>query len=304
MNRVLLAGLVLVTLVGCSRGRGGGGGGGGGFGGDDDDATSGVCERWNDDTADLSEGSWSGSVAGCEVGDISERGRANALRMLNLMRYLADLTEVETDPERDRKAQAAALIFTAEGRLSHYPDQSWQCWSPDGEEAAGSSNISSAPGVASVLGYMIDRGNETTLGHRRWILSNRLGPVGLGSTDRASAMWVLGGATGDDAEWTAWPPPGDFPIQANADTWSSMDDEGWSVQSDSIELAGARVVVTDDTGTDRPVTVWNLEPGYGASSAISIIPSGWGARAGTTYSVSVEAGGTEIAYDVRFVDCG
>ena len=40
---------------------------------------------------------------------------------------------------------------------------------------------------------MVDSGNATTIGHRRWILSNSLGPIGIGGTDRASCMWTLSG---------------------------------------------------------------------------------------------------------------
>ena len=69
----------------------------------------GTCARWNGDRADLSEGTWSGNVAACEVGDISPEGRANALKLINLYRWLADLPPVVTDPERDRQAQACSL---------------------------------------------------------------------------------------------------------------------------------------------------------------------------------------------------
>ena len=70
--------------------------------------------------------------------------------------------------------------------------------------------------MASVAGYMIDSGNETTFGHRRIILSNRLGPIGLGSTGQggASCMQNIGGTGNAGKTWVAWPPPGPFPMQA------------------------------------------------------------------------------------------
>ena len=62
-----------------------------------------ACARWNADTANVSEGTWSGSVAACEVGDISADGRENALRLFNLVRWLADLPAVQTEEQRNQQ---------------------------------------------------------------------------------------------------------------------------------------------------------------------------------------------------------
>jgi hypothetical protein len=276
-----------------------------GIDGDDEDDSSPsdeVCERWNEDREDLSEGTWSGSVESCDPGDISADARENALRVLNLYRFLADLPEVETDDERDAKAQDCALIMHANASLSHNPPQSWACWSADGAEAAGHSNIATAPGVMAVDLYMVDPGNATTLGHRRWILSNGLGPVGLGSTTNSSCMWVLGGSGPGGHEWTAFPPPGEFPYEAVGSSWTSIDETGWSVQSDAIALSGAQVTITAD-GDQLPVAVNALEPGYGSAHAISIIPQGWTTQPDTTYHVEVTGITSPISYEVDVVDC-
>jgi hypothetical protein len=209
---------------------------------------------------------------------------------------------VTTDGVRDEKAQACALIMHANGALSHNPPQSWTCWSADGAEAAGSSNIASAPGVMAVDLYMVDPGNATTLGHRRWILSNGLGPVGLGSTGVASCMWVIGGSGVGGNEWTAFPPPGAFPFEAVGPSWTTIDETGWSVQSDTINLAGAQVSITAD-GDDKPVTVTGLAQGYGSAHAIAIRPQGWTTEPDTTYEVEITGIATPISYEVEVVDC-
>lgn len=72
-----------------------------------------VCNHWKADLTDMSEGVWSGSVATCDPGDISAEGRANALKIFNLYRLIADLPPIQTDPEFDRKAQACALLMRA-----------------------------------------------------------------------------------------------------------------------------------------------------------------------------------------------
>ena len=272
--------------------------------GEPPEPTRDVCARWNSDRLGMTEGSWSGSVASCDPGDISAEGRASALRMVNLYRWLADLPEVETSTTRDEAAQACALMMDANDALSHSPGSNWACYSQQGADAAARSNISSGPGTMSVDMYMVDPGNDTTLGHRRWILSNSAGPIGLGSTDDSSCMHILGGSGNAGRAWTAWPPPGGVPLQAlNPDTvwWSTTDETGWSVQSDSIDLRNAAVMVSRD-GVALNVGVSALAGGYGSSSALAIRPSGWVTEPGT-YTVTVEASQT-IEYEVEVLDCG
>src|SRR4029078_7326739 len=96
---------------------------------------------------------------------------------------------VVTDPNKDMMDQQCALMQRANNMLSHTPPTTWTCYTQAGADASGSSNISSGQAVSSVDSYMIDPGNPTTIGHRRWILSNSLGPIGIGGTDRA---WRIG----------------------------------------------------------------------------------------------------------------
>jgi hypothetical protein len=238
------------------------------------------------------------------AGDISAEGRANALRMVNLLRWLADLPAVTTDEASNQQAQACALMMTANDALSHSPPMDWECYSELGASGAGSGNISSGPGVESVLSYLVDAGNATTLGHRRWILSNKLGPIGLGSAgDRgASCMRVFGGQGKANKAWMAWPPPGAFPLQAYRDRYDrSMNETGWSVQSD-LDLAAAQVAITSE-GQAKPVTVEQLGHNYGTKDAIRIVPQGWAAVAGETYAVSVTGVSVPIDYEVQLIDC-
>ena len=179
----------------------------------------------------------------------------------------------------------------------------------DGKDAAGLSNISAGPGVQAVDQYMIDRDNETSMGHRRWILANDLGPIGLGSTysaenqpfSSASCMYVIGGTGNAGKDWTAWPPPGEFPVEAVTLSGSSIDDTGWTIQSDSINLGNAKVSIKDG-GIDLPVTV-NYLQSWLTQTAISMVPDGWTTTAGRTYEVSVTGISSPINYQVRIVGC-
>jgi uncharacterized protein YkwD len=281
---------------------GGAGAGGAGAAPDGGAGSADVCTRWKADRADMSEGTWSGATATCTAGDLSADARANALRLVNLYRWLAALPPVVTDPTRDAQDQACALMMRANNMLSHTPPTTWLCYTADGATAAGSSNISSGRAVSSVDGYMIDSGNPTTIGHRRWIMSNSLGPIGIGGTDRSSCLWTLTGTGKVGKPWMAWPAQGTIPLQAIVVGRDSADTTGWSLQSDTINLATAQVAVTVD-GVDQPVTVTQLLPNYGSRYAIRFNPTGWTTQAGKSYVVSVTGVTPAINYTVNVVDC-
>lgn len=231
--------------------------------------------------------------------------RDRVLTQVNVARWLADLPAVRFDDTRNAAAQECALMEHAHGSLSHTPDSSWACYDASGAEAAGKSNIATAGAVSAVDLYMLDSGsgNEAALGHRRWILSNGLGPIGVGSTSSYSCMWVLYGSGSDTTSWTAWPADGAFPIDAMGSGGESIDKVGWSVQSDTIDLGRAQVTVTEGS-TDKPVTVNQLDAYYGSNYAIRFVPSGWSSAAGKTYHVKITGISSTIEYDVEMVDCG
>ena len=104
------------------------------------------------------------------------------------------------------------------------------------------------------------------------------------------------------ARWTAWPPPGELPIQALR-PWSGLDADlaGWSIQSDYIDLRDGQVSVTRD-GAPLEVEVWSLEEGYGSTFGLGIRPVGWRSQPGT-YDVTIDGLVEPIAYRVTLVDC-
>lgn len=264
---------------------------------------AGRCKRWLDDRADLGEGAWTGATATCEAGDLSDPALANTLKQVNLARFLADLPAVQHDPSLDQHAQACSVLMAANGDLSHEPPATWKCWNAEADDAAKHCNLSTARAVQSVGSYLIDSGNDTTLGHRRWILSNSLGPIGIGGTSSASCLWVIGGSGNAGKTWTAWPAPGVFPLQAFTSGWGpSLDVTGWSIQSDALNLDNATVQVTA-AGVAMAVKTRVLAPYYGSLKAIAFTPQGWQAQAGTTYHVAVTGAGQDFAYDVQVADC-
>jgi hypothetical protein len=266
-----------------------------------------TCSRWKADRADLDEGRWTGNLKRCDAGALEENGIESALRMVNLYRWLADLPAVTTTPARNRIAQACALLqdanFRREG-LDHDPPRSWDCYSDEGAAGALTSNLSGGPGVTSVGAYMLDLGNEEHLGHRRIILSNFLGPIGLGSTGPggASCMQAIPGSGDAGKAWLAWPPPGYFPSDAYSYPPYSLDSTGWSIQSEDIDLSSAEVEVRVN-GTVVPVRVTPLHGRSGSTNAIRIVPLGWRPHSSERHSVTVTRTSTPIAYEFATVDC-
>ncbi|TNF27588.1 MAG: CAP domain-containing protein [Deltaproteobacteria bacterium] len=302
---LLLASLLALPAAAACESSGGGGGGDVVFdtsGGDT--ASASVCERWNADRADMSEGDYSGDPATCDPGELYAPGPENTLRLVNLYRWMAGLPPVALDAGKSADAQACAVMMDANDDIEHVPPASWDCRTAAALAAAKLSNLATTRAVAAVDLYMNDVG-VPNLGHRRWILSNTLGPIGVGSTRAYSCLHVIGGDGHAGARWTAWPPPGDFPIQAARTLpWARLEAAGWSLQSDTLDLRGAEVKVFRD-GQEQPVTVdTGLDTGYGSTFGVRIVPQGWTMQAGRTYSVAVRGLAEDIDYDIHVVDCG
>ena len=257
-----------------------------------------ICRRWAEDRADLSEGTWTGNAGSCIPGDLIGAGRANALKLINLYRFMAAMPAVTEDPAMDALAQGCALLQTANNSLNHTPPATWLCYTADFGAAAGKSSISSGTLVRAIDSFMAeDPASADTMGHRRWIFSNSLGPVGLGMA-KASCFYQVGGTGKADLPFVPWPPSGPVPITAI--TTTKVDTNGWTIQSDSIDVNAGTVAVLDN-GQPAAVTQNSLGPNYGSKYAIRFVPSGWKTQPGHTYDVAVS--GTTVSYQLQVLDC-
>ena len=265
-----------------------------------------VCRRWVCDRADMSEGVSTGDVTTCTTGDLLPPGRPNALKLVNLYRFLTGMPAVTEDPTFDTDAQACAIIQAANG-LSHTPAATDPCYNATGAAASNRSSICGGQAVGCIDLYMDDSANATgpNFGHRTWILANSLGPVGFGSVGTGRAMtascfYQVGGTGKAGVAYVGWPPAGPVPLQAF--TATELDKSGWSLQSDTIDLDNATATVMDGT-TSEPVTVSTKLGSYGAQYAMGITPNGWTSLAGHSYTVTIGGTSTPISYTVQVVDC-
>jgi hypothetical protein len=180
-----------------------------------------------------------------------------------------------------------------------------KCYSAEGAAEAGQSNLAWGAGhpADAIDLYVNDFGNESTMGHRRWVLNPPLGPVGVGYWEtggqygNAQCLHVFGSSGGGPTPpWTSFPPPGYVPLETA--TWT------WTFQGSLSGIASADIsVLRVDDDTPLAVTVTGLLQGY-AQDAISWTPSGWAPEAGKTYRVTISGlGGGDVVYDVKPVGC-
>ena len=216
---------------------------------------------------------WTGDVAFCQAGTTSSEFKDAVLIRLNYFRAMAGVpANVTFTNDFNAMAQEAALIMSANDELSHFPPDSWDCFSFDGSEAAASSNLSiRRSGWDAVFGQMQDNGESNqSVGHRRWILYPQTQIMGTGDIpdttqfDAANALWVFDSnyfepRPSTREEFVAWPPPGNVPFQVVFPRWSfSFPDADFS--SATVTMLQGRNSV--------PVTIESFEDGAGENTLV------------------------------------
>jgi uncharacterized protein YkwD len=267
-----------------------------------------VCTAWTAAQQQRASGDgFTTSTATCDPGALSRAALDDGLARLNFFRWLVGLGPTTDDAGDNDAAQKCALVsaWNAAGPSAHYPPSTATCYTPEGAAGAGSSNIAWGAGSAAnaIDLWMIDYGNETTFGHRRWLLNPPLNPVGLGhyrggnNYGSASCIRVFGGGgSGPSPSWIAFPPPGFSPEPLTQ--WR------WTVHG-NIPLNGASAtVVRLSDGASLPVTFQILVGSYGQAAA-ALVRDGWNPVAGETYTVTVtgQGGVGTLTYDVKPTSC-
>ena len=266
-----------------------------------------MCVHWNRTWDRVEQVRWTGSTAQCDPGMLNDEALESAVELTNLYRGLAGLSPITLNRSISNDLQACALMMDANNSLSHQPPETWSCFSSNGAYMASQSNIAGSSAIDAIGMYMIDPGNQTTIGHRRWLLSLGLESVGIGSTDNYSCMAVL--HLNRPRGWVAFPSPGPFPVQAMVDRWGrSVDQVGWTFQYDGFNLSDPQVSITaysanESEGEALAVNVVTLRPNFGSSQALNMIPQGWQSEIGKRYEVKIVAGDESFEYAVDFVDC-
>lgn len=136
---------------------------------------------------------WTGNIKKCKHGTIPNNIKRKALMRINYFRTLCGLYPVELSNEYNNLAQQAAFIITANNKLSHHPDENWECYSKVAANACIESSIQySRTGLFTsfIGGFVEDLGSQNTgVPHRRSLLNSKSGFKGYGSTGYAEAIY-------------------------------------------------------------------------------------------------------------------
>jgi uncharacterized protein YkwD len=199
---------------------------------------------------------WTGNHSQCHAGTTSPAFRDAIAQRINYFRAMAGVpAAIKLNEDYSAKAQQAALMMSVNRRLSHSPNADWTCYSANGAEAAGSSNLYlGVYGADAITGYIADRGGTNyPVGHRRWILYPQTRAMGSGDIPMqdgypsANALWVFDENLFEPRpetreDYVAWPPPGYVPYQVVFPRWSfSYPDADFSVATVSMSIDGQSV---------------------------------------------------------------
>ncbi|MBN2004320.1 MAG: CAP domain-containing protein [Anaerolineae bacterium] len=236
-----------------------------------------------------SDSGWTGDHATCGAGTTSEAFRAAILRRINYYRSMAGIPPVAGFGDTyNRKAQAAALMMSVNRTLSHTPNTSWTCYTEDGREGAGSSDLYlGVYGPDAISGYIYDPGSGNyAAGHRRWILYPQTQLMGTGDIPSrdgyppSNALWVfdhdnMWGARPDTREvFVAWPPPGYVPYQVVYPRWSfSYPQADFGQATVAMTCAGQPLALQQSAvvnGYGENTLVWEPQISFGSAPAADI----------------------------------
>ena len=173
---------------------------------------------------------WTGDVTAGLPGTTSVAFKADVLRRINFYRALCGLpADIALNDALNAKCQEAALMFSANSDIEHFPPTWWTHYTANAAEAAGKSNIAyGSHGPGAVDAYMEDYGsNNTAVGHRRWLLYPLAQTMGTGDVPasagkpEANAIWVIGNfKSSAPKKFTAWPNAGYVPNDLVPARWS------------------------------------------------------------------------------------
>jgi hypothetical protein len=220
---------------------------------------------------------WTGNVGTCAPGTTDSFFKEQVRLRVNFFRALAGVpSALAFDATYSAKDQEAAIMMSANNTLSHFPPANWKCYTANGAEAAGKSNLAFGySGPAAVDAYMEDNGfGNAALGHRRWVIYPQTKLTGTGDVppeggNEVNALWAYDANYGTTRPATrepfvAWPPPGYVPYQLIPARWSlSFPGAGFSGATVTMSSNGVSVAVTKETVVE----------GYG-ESAVAWYPTG------------------------------
>ena len=256
----------------------------------------------------------------------------SVLDEVNRIRDLLNLEPVFYNNSYDAQTVRSALITAANKKLSHYPDESYLCYSAEGYEGASTSNLYMAntygqnltDSAEHIRVFLIDDQVEN-LGHRRWLLYPFLKYVSYGRVDGVPAGETQGnnytGGTlkvifdekqdlsGTNVTFVPYP-CGNFPTDLVDLNWywsfSVIVDKSNASGNSDVDYSNAVITVTDEN--DNQMTVASVSynsQNYGLPNIIKWLVRN--IQTGHSYHVKisgvvVDGSSKTYEYDVKITD--
>lgn len=219
---------------------------------------------------------WSGSINTCSSGSTSEPFKESVLERINFFRAMAGVPPTITFNESyNQKAQAAALVMSANNSLDHTPPSSWACYSAMAYDGASHANLAlGGYGRDAIRMYMSDFGSGNgAVGHRRWILYPQTQEMGTGDVPNSSGHWSSNALIVFDSHmweprpetrhaFVAWPPPGYVPYPIVYPRWS--------FSYAKADFSSASVSMTKNGTAVNQIALEKVQNGYGENTLVWI----------------------------------
>lgn len=252
-----------------------------------------------------------------QAGTISESSQKSALNTMNAIRYIAGIDAVGLDSSYTKMEQAAALVNSANGTLSHFPskpagmdDRLYKL----GASGASSGNLSYASWKCG-LGYHLvkawmndgDDYNIDRVGHRRWILNPPMEKTGFGwvygSHGTYAAMYAFDNwYEPTDYYGVAWPAQ-NMPVEffGSSYPWSismGKDVDKSAVKVTLIRQSDQKKWAFSEKKADGYFNVENSN--YGQKGCIIFRPENLSYQPGDTFEVKITGLDQKVSYTVNF----
>lgn len=213
---------------------------------------------------------FTGNVQNCVAGTTSMEFQQSTIDRINFYRAMVGIKPVTLTPNLGNY-QEAALMMDANNQLSHSPPDTWRCYTSGGASGAGSSNLALGANGPYAIDIYIDDfgGNNSAVGHRRWILLPSQSTFATGDAPGANslAVWQGGGNTVPAGlQYVAWPSAGYFPgdLIPGSGRWSFSNIDGGNLGAATVTMKNML------TGANIPVTMEPFYSGYGAPTLVWI----------------------------------
>lgn len=240
----------------------------------------------------------------CDHGTVPDAAQQNGIRRTNLYRWLAGLDPVVLEPGLRAQQQACAAVLVGMGGLSHQPPAGAPCYTPEGAQGAGSSNLAAGARLADTVDLYVGDNGVASLGHRRWVLNPGARVTTFGHKGRFGCMYSFSQGAPVGVDFVSWPPPGPVPTAAapgpfHVSLYRLRPANGFSIE------------VRVDDGPFEAVQLTPLAGGFGGGVPAYIfgLPAGESVRgvwvAGREVGVRLRGlrDHADVTYTTRFVGC-